>query len=465
MAVDWTSLGPELLVRLDRSGVQPLGMQLQQELRTAMQSGRLAFGERLPSTRELARTLDVSRGLVVDSYQQLEAEGYLTSTPGSGTHVSVHGTEPTQTHPTATSEPALRVDFAYGRPDLNSFPMKAWLWSLGEAARTVPIAQFGYGQPQGAPQLRTVLAAYLNRVRGALTNANDIVVCSGYGQGINLVLDMIARRGGRRIAVEDPGDRENDRAIRRAGMDVVPITVDDEGIDSARVVAEDVDAVVLTPAHQCPSGVVLAAHRRQQLATWAERSQRLIIEDDYDAEFRYDRQPVGSLQGLAPNHVVALGTVSKSLAPFLRLGWIVSPPRLTAEIVDGKLRADRGSPGLDQLALAALITSGKFDRHLRRMRVTYAERRTALVDSLRRHAPAVSVSGLAAGFHAVLDLPDHLVERDVLEGARQRSIGLYGMSDYRFDGVSTPPSLVLGFGNVTPATIDHAIESIGGVLT
>ena len=464
MVVEWTGLSPDVLVHVDRSSAEPIGAQVQRELRTAIQTGRLSRNERLPSSRQLAEALGVSRGLVVDSYQQLEAEGYITTRPGSGTMVAIAGGDSGSADVADAVEAPLAMDFAYGRPDLNKFPMRDWMWALAEAARSVPIAQFGYGQPQGAPELRRVLAAYLNRVRGARTDSPNIVVCAGYAQGLSLVLTVLARRGATRIAVEDPGDRENDRAIRRAGLEPVPIDVDELGIDVDGVIAAGVDAVVLTPAHQCPTGVALASSRRHQLLEWAAATGALIIEDDYDAEFRYDRQPIGSVQGLAAQHVAALGTVSKSLAPFLRLGWIVCPSDFVDDVVHEKLCADRGSPGLDQLALASLISSGRFDRHLRRMRAVYAERRDALITALRAHAPAASITGLAAGFHAVVTLPDGVSESDVVAAARQRSVGVYGMGDYRFSAGETPPRLVLGFGNLTPSTITRAIERVGDLL-
>jgi GntR family transcriptional regulator/MocR family aminotransferase len=342
--------------------------------------------------------------------------------------------------------------------------MRDWLWALGEAGRDAPTAALGYGDPQGSAMLREILAAYLRRVRGAAADPDQLVISTGFAQGINLVLRSLTRQGVRQVALEDPGDRDNEAVADRAGLEPIPIPIDERGIDVAALSATSAGAVLLTPAHQTPTGVVLAPERRQALVSWAQDTNAVIIEDDYDAEFRYDRQPVGSLQGLCPDHVVSMGSVSKSLAPALRLAWMVCPPRLVEPIAHEKLVADRGSPVLDQLALARLIESGRYDKHLRRMRAVYAARRLTLVESLARHAPNVELTGLAAGFHAVARLPDRTDEQTVVTAARQRSIGLYGMSRYRSDGATEPTELVLGFGNVTEDGIRRGIAAIGDLL-
>jgi GntR family transcriptional regulator/MocR family aminotransferase len=279
-----------------------------------------------------------------------------------------------------------------------------------------------------------------------------------------MLLSALADIGVRKVAVEDPGDRDNDTAAERAGLQAVPVPVDDHGVDVDALSAADVTAVILTPAHQTPTGVVLGPERRQALVAWADERAATIVEDDYDAEFRYDRQPVGSLQGLAPHRVVAMGSVSKSLAPAQRLGWIVAPPQLTELIARQKRMADRGSAGLDQLALAKLIESGRYDRHLRRMRSIYAARRRVLVDALATHAPQLRLGGLDAGFHAVAYLPDTAEEDVIISMARSHAIGLYGMSVYRSNGATRPPQLVLGFGNTNEGSIKRGIAAIGELL-
>lgn len=469
MAVEWTGWSPEVLLRLDRDSREPLGAQLQGRLRDAIRSGRLSPGERLPSSRVLAGGLSVSRGLVTECYAQLEAEGYLSTRPGSATRVAPAPASlpaPAGRAPARNDAvpPRLAADFRPAVPDLASFPMRDWLWAMGEAGRRAPVTAAGYGDPRGSAELRRVLAAYLRRVRGAVADPEHLVICSGFTQGVGLLLRALARDGITRVAVEDPGDRDNDTVAERAGLTAVPVPVDELGADVAALRSSGARAVILTPAHQTPTGVVLAPERRQALMAWAAEAQGVIIEDDYDAEFRYDRQPVGALQGLDPGRVASLGSVSKSLAPFLRLGWIACPPGLADAVSREKQIADRGSPGLDQLALARLIESGRYDKHLRRMRAVYAARRAALVQALAQHAPGLALTGLAAGFHAVARLPATTGEQAVIAAARERSVGLTGMSRYRPDGAAGPPELVIGFGNLTENAIRHGVAAIGDLL-
>lgn len=464
MTIEWTGLSPELLVRLDRARQEPLGAQLQRALREVIRSGRLTEGERLPSSRALAEQLGVSRGLVLESYMQLQAEGYLSTRVGSATRVAAGASVRPSPPARRAVPPRLAVDFRPGVPDLTAFPMRDWLWALSAVGGQAPSDAMGYGDPQGRSELREVLASYLNRVRASAVAPDRVVICSGFAQGINLVLSTLASGGTREVALEDPGDPDNQAIAQRAGLRTVPVPIDDGGIDVEALSATGVEAVILTPAHQTPTGGVLAPERRQALIAWANERSATIIEDDYDAEFRYDRQPVGSLQGLAPDRVLAMGSVSKSLGPGLRLGWIVSPPHLTAAIAEQKRLADRGSPGLDQLALATLIESGRYDRHLRRMRSVYSARRLALVDALAEHAPHVVLGGLAAGFHAVAHLPRTAEEEAVVVSARGRSVGLYGMSGFRASRATRPPQLVLGFGNLTERAIKRGIAVIGDLF-
>jgi GntR family transcriptional regulator/MocR family aminotransferase len=466
VSVQWSGLGPDLLLRLDREVAEPLGAQLERELRDAIRSGRLSAGERLPSSRGLAHELGVSRGLVQECYAQLQAEGYLSATTGSATRVASVARDAGSPAPRGTPAPGrLLVDFQAGRPDLTTFPRQDWLWALREVSRTAPADALGYGDPRGVSDLREVLAAYLRRVRGAVADPERIVICTGFAQGITLVLRALAAEGVRAVAVEDPGDVDQQAVARRASLDAVAVPVDEQGVVVAALAATSARAALLTPAHQSPTGGVLGPGRRQELVDWATERRATIIEDDYDAEFRYDRDPVGALQGLAPEHVAMLGTVSKSLAPALRLGWVVCPARLVEPIAQEKELTDRGSPALDQLALATLMRSGRYDRHLRRMRRVYAAKREALIDALARHAPGVELRGLAAGFHAVARLPDGVDVDAVVEQAAGRSIGLYPMSAYRTRHAGDhPPELVLGFGNLGEAAIERGIAAVGDLL-
>jgi GntR family transcriptional regulator / MocR family aminotransferase len=479
MAIQWSGLGPELLLRLDRGRDLPLRAQLETGLRDAIRDGRLQPGERLPSSRELARELGISRGLVQECYGQLLSEGYLDSRAGSATRVApraypAHGPDgpaPARdtTRPAAAPPRPLIADFRSGVPDLGSFPRGDWVWATREACRDVANADLDYGDPRGSGVLREVVAGYLRRVRAAAAGPEDLIVCTGFAQGLNLVLRVLHDLCVGRVAFEDPGYGADEtstsmRSAVLAGAQPVRVPVDDLGIDVAALAASGARAVVVTPAHQPPTGVVLAPARRHALAEWASRHDAYIVEDDYDSEFRYDREPVGVLQGIAPDRVFTLGTVSKSLAPVVRLGWILAPPALAGMVAGAKELSDRGTSGLDQLALAALLRSGRYDRHLRKMRGVYARRRTALIEALGRHAPGVRLTGLAAGFHAVAHLPAGADEDAVVAAARRRGVGLYGMNAFRAVPGGAPPQLVLGFGLVGERAIEAGIAAVADLL-
>src|SRR3954466_10954676 len=405
MPADWSRDAPDLMIALDRTGI-PLALQIQEQLRVAIREGRLVRGERLPSTRRLAEHLGVSRGTVVEVYEQLVAEGYVDSAVGSGTRVAripgVQRPDRTQAPPAAAARPAFGIDFQYRTPDPGSVPLRDWVWAVGEATRTLPTAGLGDEEPAGSRHLREVVTAYHRRVRAGCATADDAVVVGGFRQGLAFALATLARSGIEVLALEDPGPREHDVIAGRAGLTVVPVPVDDEGLDVAALRASQARAVLVTPAHQCPTGVALSPPRRRELVAWAHEVDGVILEDDYDAEFRYDRQAVGSLQGLAPDHVVALGSVSKTLAPALRIGWVFTPPRFRDGILTEKYLSCRGVPQLDQAALARLIETGRFDRHLRRVRESYSQRRDALVSAVAESMAGATITGLDAGHHVLL---------------------------------------------------------------
>jgi GntR family transcriptional regulator / MocR family aminotransferase len=471
MAIQWSGLGPDLLLQLDRASGEPLRAQVETGLRDAIRSGRLSGGERVPSSRELARGLGVSRGLVQDCYGQLLSEGYLTSQVGSATRVA-SGAYSAAPVPAQRPEPPSRLiaDFRAGVPDLASFPRADWVWAMREACTTVATADLDYGDPSGSSELRAVIAGYLRRVRAAAATPEQVVVSTGFAQGLSLVLRALARAGTQCVAFEDPGygSAETDESVRAAvaaGLRVVHVPVDDQGIDVAALETSGAGMVVVTPAHQSPTGVVLAASRRHALVDWARRHDAVIVEDDYDSEFRYDREPIGVVQGLAPDRVFAIGTTSKALAPAVRLGWVLAPRSLAEAVADEKLMGDRGSSTLDQLALAALIRSGRYDRHLRRMRAIYARRREQLIAALARHAPGLPLTGMAAGFHAVAHLPAGADENAVIAAALERQVGLHGISSYRPAGSVSMPQLVVGFGNVSERAIEPGIAAIADLLS
>lgn len=457
-----------MFLQIDRRGRESLGGQVQRQLRDAIRSGRLRFGERLPSTRALASQLGLSRGVIVDAYAQLESEGYLAPRVGSGTEVASR-LGPTSA-PAVASDVAppvaacLAVDFEYGIPDLASFPMRDWSWALGVAARTARLDDLGDELGAGNERLRAVVAAYLRRVRGSSVGAAEVVISPGFRHGLNIVLRALAVRGVSCVALEDPGPVDHDAIVGRCGLTPVRVPVDGDGLNVDILASTHARAVVVTPAHQSPTGVALSAERRLALVEWARRSDGYVIEDDYDTEFRYDRQPVGALQGLAPDRVVGMGSVSKTLAPMLRLGWIACPTSILAVTLREKALIGRGAPALDQLALAALIESGRFDKHLRHVRAVYGRRRRRLVEAVAAHAPQAHVEGLAAGCHAVIRLPPGYDEATVVDACAERGVGIYGMSRYRSHAGADPVQLVVGFGNVSEAAIERGVTVLGEVL-
>ncbi|WP_411699060.1 PLP-dependent aminotransferase family protein [Conyzicola sp.] len=468
MTVKWARGGPDLLVALDRETGQ-LGAQIQDQLRAAIRDRRLGAGERLPSTRQLAELLGVSRGTVVDVYEQLLAEGYVESAVGSGTRVAVMPTPagfPTPAAP-ESSRP-VEIDFEYGIPDLGSVPLTDWSWAVSEATRTLPTAQLGDEVLAGSRHLREVVTSYHRRVRSGVAGADDAVVVSGFRQGLTFALAALAQHGIRRIALENPGPRDHDVIARRAGLEAVPVAVDAQGLDVGRLRETGARAVLLTPAHQCPTGVALGPARRRELIAWADDVDGVIIEDDYDAEFRYDRQPVGSLQGLNPARVIALGSVSKTLAPAIRLGWVLAPQRFVTGIIEEKRLSSRGAPGLDQEALALLMETGRFDRHLRRVREIYRARRDVLAAEVEMAFGPGQLHGLAAGCHALLHLPAGSSEPAVVAAAATLGVRVNGLGHYLVEGSDPeafPPALVLGFGNVSEHQIRRGIRAIAEAHT
>jgi GntR family transcriptional regulator / MocR family aminotransferase len=444
--------GPELLVELRRDGARPpLRTQLEDGLRAAVREGRLAAGARLPSTRTLARDLGVSRRLVVEAYAQLCAEGYLRSRRGSGTTVAEHVAGLPVRTSTAAPPTRPRYDFFPGAPDLAAFPRAAWLRATRDVLRTLPDHALGYEDPHGAPALREQLAAYLARVRGVASDRERIVIVSGAAQGLALLASVLARRGTPRVAVELPSLPAHRATLERHGAELVRIPVDEDGVQVERLAGSGAAAAVLTPAHQMPTGVALSVARRSALLAW----DGLVVEDDYDAEFRYDRPPLGAIQGLAPERVLYLGSASKTLAPGLRLGWMVAPEGLVGELADAKLHADMGTDVLTQHTLARLIETGAYDRHLRLLRRHHRARRDALLAALARHVPGARVHGIAAGLHALVTLP-HRIDVPAFEAAcAHRSLRLYG---------TRPDTLVLGYANVPEPALEPAVALLAGAL-
>lgn len=451
-----------LLPALQRDGGAGLGRQLEVALREAIRAGRLREGERLPPTRALAADLRVSRNVVLEAYAQLVAEGYLEARTRAGTHVRAGAVR--TAHPVSrTGAERWRYDLRPGVPDVGRFPRSEWARALARAARSVPLSDLEYGDPSGVEPLRAALAAHLRRVRGVVVEPDRIVVCSGVAQALRLANVFLAERGVRVLAAEDPSHPEPRAFAEADGLRVTPVPVDAGGIDVVALGDSGAGAVHLTPAHQFPLGVVLAPDRRAALAAWAQDRRGWILEDDYDAEFRYDRDPVGAVQGLAPERTLYAGSVSKTLAPGLRLGWLVAPPDAAPRLAALKRSSDLGSPSIDQWALAGLLESGAYERHVRRLRVRYRRRRDALVEAVTRHLPEARLSGVAAGVHAVLELPRGADEGRVTEAASRRSLrllplGLYAVRQAR------PPAVVLGYGRLHETAIDGAVRALAAAV-
>ncbi len=450
----------EVLLALDRSAPVSLRSQVEEGLRELVRSGRLPTGALLPSTRVLAGDLGVSRRLVVEAYQQLAAEGYLTASERSATRVAHVRAAAVLSAP--APQPAPRYDLRPGIPDLGEFPRAAWLRATAHALRHAPDAALRYPDPRGEASLRTAVAGYLRRVRAVAADPQRVVICAGFRQALSLLTQVLGQPV---VGLEDPGLIGREETVTAAGGSYVPIPVDELGARTELIPGSGTRAVVVAPAHQYPLGVTLAPSRRSQLLDWAVHSGGLVIEDDYDAEFRYDRQPVGAVQGLAPEHVAYVGTVSKTLAPALRLGWMVLPGTLADPVTQARSHHDSGSPVIDQLALAHLLDSGSYERHLRRMRQHYRQRRDALLAALRHRLPAARVSGTAAGLHLVLTLPPGASAAAVADAASQCDLALSPLDRYLLPG--SPESgnrLVLGYGNIALAAISPAAALLAQAL-
>lgn len=436
---------------------------LTQALRQAITTGVVAAGTPLPSTRALAGELGLARGTVVEAYDQLAAEGYLLTRPRAGTRVAAGVTAPVPAPALPSLGSPPRYDFRPVSSDASAFPRTAWSAAMRAAIRSATDDDLRYGDPRGHPELRAALAGYLGRVRGVRTEPDRIVVCGGYAHGLALLCRVFRRLGRLRVAVEDPGLTHNWRSAEYAGLTTVPAPVDSDGL-LVSALDSSVSAAIVTPAHHLPLGVTLAPGRRTALVHWAEVNDGLIWEDDYDGELRYDRQPIGALQGLAPERVVYLGTASKSLAPVLRLGWLVLPSALVDAVVEERRMDDRHAPTFDQLALARLITSGGLDRHLRRMRSRYRRRRDDLVAAVRSQIPSVAVEGVAAGYHALLRLPPGADEAAVVAALARAGVAVPGVSEYTVGGRSAEPGLLVGYGTPAQHSYPAALEALTSTL-
>lgn len=447
----------DLHIDLAEAPGRSLRARLEHALREAMRTGRLAADERLPSTRELAVGLGVSRGVVVDAYAQLAAEGYLRTARGGGTRVAAAVAPTSQPTPEPTRAERIRYDLSPFRPALGAIPRRTLMAALARVLRDTPDERLGLPDPAGTFELRAALSSYLGRVRGVQAAAEQLVITSGTRNSLGLVWRALAAQGARRVAIEDPGWSGVEETALDAGLQPVPVPVDEDGLRVEELTTMPVEAVAVAPAHQYPTGAVLSAQRRTAILDWARAGARVVIEDDYDAEYRYDHQPIGSLQGLAPDHVIYAGSSSKTVAPSLRLGWIVVPPRLRDRIVESKRTAGTTPTPIFQLAFADLIERGELDRHLRRQRRRYQQQRAALLTALSTEMPELTVHGAAAGLYAVMELPHELDETAVLEAARARGLALEGRG-------TGAPGLVLGYADIDAAAIKPAVSELAASI-
>jgi GntR family transcriptional regulator / MocR family aminotransferase len=489
------STSASLDLHLELSGTRRRAA-LEVALREAVRSGRLAPGTTLPSSRALALDLGIARNTVAEAYGQLVAEGWLAARHGSGTWVAERaGPPPSRARP--DSRPSVRrarYDLRPGSPDLASFPRQAWLAAARRALAAAPARDLGYCDPRGLEVLRVAIAEYVARARGVITTPDRIVVCAGFAQGLELLCQTLRARGVRTLAVEAYGHSGHRQIAAGAGLRLTTLQVDDHGADVAALAspASGADAsgfaasgfaasapvasgapgrgpararaALLTPAHQFPLGAALAPERRRQVADWAAQNGGLVIEDDYDGEFRYDRQAVGALQSLAPEHVVYAGTASKSLVPGLRLGWLALPADLGAEVIDRKQTTARLSSSLDQLALAEFINSGGYDRQVRRARLVYRLRRDRLVSALAREVPGVQVTGIAAGLHVLVRLAAGLTEDDVVARAAAHGLALQGLASCQAGGQHLGPALIVGYATPPGHAFSAAVARLCAVL-
>ncbi|HET9140570.1 PLP-dependent aminotransferase family protein, partial [Actinophytocola sp.] len=467
MSKEWTTLRELLLPAATATARGRHGRGLESALRSAIRTGQLAPGTRLPSSRDLAGQLGVARGTVTAAYGQLTAEGYLASRRGSGTTVAGE-LGCTGAAPAAQPAPAprWRFDLRPGLPALSAFPRAEWVAATRAALARLPDEALGYPDPAGLPELRAELAGYLGRVRAVTVAPDDIVITHGAAEGMSLLGAILAARGDRDIALEDPGHPGQAELVRASGLRPQAVPVDCDGIRTDVLAGTGCRAVLVTAAHQFPMGTALHPDRRHALLTWARDRDAWVIEDDYDAEHRYDRPALRAMQAMDPNRVVYLGSVSKTLAPALRLGWLVLPAALRAEVVSRKRLTDLGCSPLPQAAFAGLLRTGGYDRHLRRTRSLYRDRRDALLAALAEHLPAWQPIGIAAGLHVLLRLPDGHDDRAVHQRLAARGVYAPPLSEYvRGHNGAFHPGLVLGYAALSADRLRAAVTEIAAALS
>jgi GntR family transcriptional regulator/MocR family aminotransferase len=465
MPKEWATSGLDLFLQLVPASRRRQRAGIEEGLREAIRSGRLPRGSLLPPTRALAHDLGVSRGTVLEVYSQLAAEGWIVGRQGSSTVVAFNAEPLGATTSIRFSPPArMRFDLRPGRPDASSFPRMDWLRALRRAFASAPNEAFGYGSPQGLLVLRSELAGYLGRARGLSCGSDDLLVTAGFTQGLGLVARSLGD-GRKTIVMEEPSMPLHRSIARAAGHQITSIPVDADGLRVDELEAlSDVAMVVLTPHRQHPSGAILSAARRSRLLAWARDKQAIILEDDYDGEFRYDRRPIGSLQALDPNVVVYAGTASKTLAPGVRLGWLVLPRNVRDAVIHQKELADWHTGALEQLAFAEMLRTAAYDRHIRKMRVLYRRRRDSIIDALRQGITGVQVAGIDAGLNLLIPVADQQVERAAVVAAHTAGIGLDGLTTGGYYEGSGVAGILIGYGAAPQHSFRAAVEVLVAAL-
>lgn len=442
---------------------------LTSRIRTAILEGTLAADTQLPPSRQLADEVGFSRGTVTEAYRRLAEEALIISRAGAGTTVARAAvlSVKTPTRPSPSSQSSRRpnsgvIDLATGLPDVAGFPRAAWLRAEKEVLATATASQLGYAPAAGMPQLRRELTAWLARSRGVAFPDDRLLVTAGVSGALSALYQVLRAEGKTTVAVEDPGANGNARLLRYWMPLIEPVPVDAEGLVVNSLAATVAQSVLVTPAHQYPTGVVLSAARRRDLVAWARDGDRLIIEDDYDAEYRYDRRPVRAVQPLAPESVAYTSSLSKTLAPGLRLGWLVPPARLRDKLVELRWATDLGAPAVPQLTLAALLRDGVLERHLRLMRTRHRRRRDATMAALGQFLPGLAVSGVAAGLHLVVRLPDEVDDRQVVADAREAGVAVQALSSHCTRPIG--PGLIINYAATAPAVVESAIRTLARVV-
>jgi GntR family transcriptional regulator / MocR family aminotransferase len=463
MRVSQTNVAGDLLLQLGRPGDGPLHERVKRALRAAIREGRVEVGTALPPSRQLAADLGCSRWAVTEAYSQLIAEGYLEAQTGSATRVRWSNDQDAGSrHLAPRQAPAARFDLAPGLPDLRAFPRRRWAEAVRAQVATAAFTEFGYPPAGGHLRLRQLLVEYLGRSRGVSATPQDVTLCTSVTDGVRRVCHALRADGITAVGCEEPGWTRLRQVIRAAGLETVPIRMDGAGLrvdDLAGPGHTGLRAVLTSPAHQFPLGTVLAPERRAALLRWARQVDGVVLEDDYDAEFRYDRRPVATLQGMDPSRVILFKSLSKILSPALGIGWIVAPPRWLRYLHQADQTAAQ-PPTLDQLAFATLLESGAYDRHLRACRKRYRDRRDAVVRLLAEQLPGAPVSGIAAGLHLILRLPAHVDTAAVVTAAAARSLRVADLAVYHATEDHADHGLVLGYGNLADSMVGEAVHHL-----